>query len=82
MMNIESNDLLLSYDDYEVSLESGSPYLKYHMKPTLLLQHYLEKVLSQRRSRSGMKPTTTKDLTYHLPLLSDLCKHIKLPPNP
>ena len=49
MMSIESNDLLRSYGDYEVSLESGSPYLNYHMKPTLLLQHYLEKVLSQRR---------------------------------
>ena len=51
MMNSESNDLLLSYGDYEVPLESGSPYLKYHMKPTLLLQHYLEKVQSQSQRR-------------------------------
>ena len=43
MKNIESNDLLLSYDGYEIPLESRSPYLKYHSKPTLLLQHCLEK---------------------------------------
>ena len=43
------HDLLLSYDDFEVPLESRSPYLKYHIKPTLLLQHYLEKVQSQKR---------------------------------